>query len=279
MRKFGRQLLALTALAATFAAAQTAAAGTIYVVSNRDSNGEIYAYDDMAELMAQTPSMITGDLVATRGAYFNDQGVTMDFSTGIVYRVNNNGGVLSYPTLADWLANTNSTNVSIGTNPFSNTNLKRVNDASYDGGTGGYYAVGSVLANSSTPGDVLIYNTLNDFRAAASNTVLTAGYQLARAMFWNSEGVAGTTINNENIVANYFQISNAGRLEGFATLAAYAAEPNNRINMGMEGAFAGTNTTGFNVVMAFAVPDPVPEPASLVLCMGAVVGLFVVRRR
>ena len=277
MRKFGRHMLALTALVATFAAAQTAAAASIYVVSVNGSNGEIYAYDDMADLSAQSPSSVTGDLVATHAAYSNDQGVTMDFNSGIVYRIANGGNVFQYPTLGDWLANTNSSSVSIGSSPFSNGNMKRVNDASYDGGTGGYYAVGATATNSSTPGDVLIYNTLNDFRAATTTSVLEAGYNAARAMFWNSEGVAGTTINNDNIVANYFQISGAGRLEGFVSLAAYAAAPNNRINLGLEGAFGGTNTTGFQAVVGFATP--IPEPASLMLCVGAVVGLVAARRR
>jgi hypothetical protein len=277
MKRFCSRLVALGALALTLGAARDAAAGSIYVVSASGSNGQIYKYDNMSELSAQTPDNITGDLVATHAAYFNDQAVTMDFNTGIVYRIANGGNVFQYPTLDDWLANTNSTNVSIGANPYSNGNLKRVNDASFDGATGGYYAVGAPMANSSTPGDILIYNGLNDFRAATPNSTLVAGYNAARVMFWNSQGVAGTTINMDDIVANYFQISGAGRLEGFVSLAAYAAAPNNRINMGLEGAFGGTNTTGFNAIVAFAVP--VPEPTSMMLCFGAAFGLVMVRRR
>jgi len=198
--KFGFTSLVATAI--VVGVAQSASAGSIYVVSVNGSNGDIYAYDDMADLSAQSPSSVTGNLVATHAAYFNDQGVTMDFNSGIVYRIANGGNVFQYPTLNDWLANTNSSSVSIGSSPFSNGNMKRVNDASYDGGTGGYYAVGATATNSSTPGDVLIYNTLNDFRAATTSSVLEAGYNAARAMFWNSDGVAGTTINNDNIVCS-----------------------------------------------------------------------------
>lgn len=280
MKRFGWRLMTIAVLATAFGLSHRAIAGPIYVVSADGTNGKIYKYDDMDDLKAQTPSNITGDLVATVAGYHNDQAVTLDYDTGFVYRIGNGGSVFRYNTLADWLTDNtaNRTNVSIGSNPFSNANLKRVNDASYDGATGGYYAVGSTAANSSTPGDLLIYNTLNDFRAATPNTVLEASYQLARVMFWNREAVYGTTVNNQNIHARYFQISNAGRLEGFQSVATYAAGANNRINLGLEGAFGGAaNTTGFNAIVAMAVP--VPEPASVLMILGTAIGLLAVRRR
>ena len=281
MKRIGWKFLPLLALALTVGAEQRAAAAPIFVVSVNGTSGNVYRYDNMTQLSAQTPSMITGMLVATVAGYHNDQAVTYDFSSESIYRIANGGNVFRFDNIEDWLAGSPSTNVAIGSNPYSNGNLKRVNDASYDGATGGFYAVGAPAANSATPGDILIYDGLDDFRAAAQNSTLVAGYQLARVMFWSPESVSDTTVGNvdfpsKNIDANYFQISGAGRLEGFESLTDYAAAPNNRINLGPEGAFGGTNTTGFQAVVAFAV---VPEPSSLLLCVGAICGLIATRRR
>jgi hypothetical protein len=276
MKKIASGLPVLFALALTLGAARDGAASTIYVVNNA---GAIYKYDGMADLAAQTPSTITGDLVGTVGGYSDDQGVTLDYNTGVVYRIRNDGQVRQYANVANWITNTGSTNISIGTNPFSNASMNRVNDLSYDGATGGYYAVGSTAANTDTPGDVLIYSDINDVRAATHDSTLgDSTYQLARVMFWSREPLSGTTVNSQDITARYFQISNAGRLEGFESLAAYAQAPNNRINHGPEGAFGGPlNTTGFQAIVAFSAP--VPEPTSILLCFGAGFGLLMVRRR
>lgn len=284
MKVFGKWLPALLALALTVGVAQYATAGSIYVVSASGTNGQIYKYDNMDQLKAQTQNNITGVLVATVAGYHNDQAVTMDFSTGFIYRIANGGNVFRFNSIEDWLAGSPSTNVSIGSQPFSNGNQNRVNDASYDGATGGFYAVGA-SANTDTPGDILLYNTLDNFRAAAHNFNYETTYGANRVVFWNSESVSGTTVGNINfpsksIDATYFQISGGGRLEGFESIADYAASAINRIDLGPEGAFGGTNTTGFNAIVAFAVPSPpVPEPTSLMLCCGTMFGLFAVRRR
>jgi hypothetical protein len=229
------------------------------------------------DLAAQTPSNVTGTLVATVAGYHNDQAVTFDYSSGFVYRIANGGNVFQFDSLDDWIAGGPSTNVSIGSQPFSNGNLKRVNDASYDGATGGFYAVGAPAANSATPGDILIYDDLDAFRAAAHDSTLgDSPYNAARVMFWAPEAYEGMTVNSQDIVARYFQISSAGRLEGFKSLAAYAATPNNRINMTLEGDFGGTNTTGFQAIVAFAVP--VPEPASFMFAL-SMAGCWIVCRR
>jgi hypothetical protein len=276
----GRWFLKLAFVGAALIAVPSAA-GPIYVVSrpaNAQGTGTIYRYDDLADLAAQTPSTITGTVVRNLNQYRLDQGATFDFGRGLVFRINEAGDVLQYESVENWINNTSPVSVSIGTNPFSfvDPSNKRVNDMSFDGATGGFYAVGAPAADSTTPGDILIYNTLDDMRAAAHNNApIDSPYNAARVMFWTREKWAGTTVNSQNIKAQYFQISGAGRLEGFKSLAQYAATPNNRINLGLEGAFGGTNTTNFQAILAFAVP----EPASVILCVAGAMALLGVRRR
>jgi hypothetical protein len=78
------------------------------------------------------------------------------------------------------------------------------------------------------------------------------------------------------INAQYYQVPGGGGLEGFATIAAYGATANNRVAFTGSNAFGGTTPT-YQARAAFAVP--VPEPASLAICLIACCGTALARPR
>jgi hypothetical protein len=70
---------------------------------------------------------------------------------------------------------------------------------------------------------------------------------------------AGQYTAGEEFDAQYYQSAGNGRFEGFATIATYAASPDNRTNVSEEDVY-GRNTTAWgtdvDAVAAFAVPEP-----------------------
>lgn len=270
-----RRCLPLAAVAAALVITAQATAGPIYVTSANGTSANIYQYDDIADLAAQTPTNITGTLVGTVAGWHNDQGVTYDYSTGYVYRIANGGNVFQFDSVEDWIAGGPSTQVSSG-GPFSNGNQNRVNDVSYDGATGGFYAVGA-SSGSDTAGDILVYDNVASLQTASHDSTYGDNtYGANRVVFWSREGYSGTTVLGEDVVnARYYQIAGNGRLEAFKSLAAYSASAGNRIHLGNEGAFGGgANETGFQAIAAFSTP--VPEPSSLALF---VIGFGLLLRR
>lgn len=282
MRPFRVGLPPLLILGLIACATAESRGGIIYVGV---ANGDVYRYANVAQMAEQTSTTITGvkvrDNAAASGDYAGDQGSTADLTSGVVYRVTDAGSVISYPTVADYLAGSNATDLTVGSDPYSAANNKRINGVSYDGATGGFYAVGAGTG-SMWPGDIVVFNSLAAFLAGTPDSVSTAGYNGNVVNFYDPDATPGTTVGNANfpshaIDARYFQVAGNGRLEGFESIADYAANAVNRINVSGTNAFGGTHTLGFQAATAFAVP--VPEPTSLLLCLGGAAVWAALRRR
>src|SRR5215218_746067 len=97
MRWFKLGGLAALVVAALASVVHSAAASTIFVT---DANGNEWQYNGMSQMALQTQTNNAGTLVrdaSVAGAdYKDDQDATADLSTGIVYRINGNGDIISY---------------------------------------------------------------------------------------------------------------------------------------------------------------------------------------
>lgn len=277
MKRRSLVLKSLLATALTLGLAQFLSAAAIYVT---DTNGNVWRYANMAQMAQQSQSNNAGTLVrdasVAGNAYASDQDATADLSTGIIYRINGDGDIISYPTIADYLANSSATTVASAVY----SGVKKVNGISYDGNTGGFYAVPAT--GSTNAGDIVRYATLADFIAGVpTNTNLTtANYTGALLNFYDPDTTSGTSVGPtpapHAVDAHYYQIAGNGRLEGFATLQEYNQNANNRINITATNAFGGTTPT-FTAAAAFALP--VPEPAGFAICLIAACGASFARRR
>jgi hypothetical protein len=266
--------LSTFAVALLCGAAQYAAAGVIYVT---DSLGNVWQYNGISHMSTQTQTSNTGILVrdatVAGNNYKDDQDATCDLSTGIVYRINAAGDIISYLDVANYLANTAPITVATGIY----TANKAINGASYDGNTNGFYTVSP--AGTTNPGDIAKYSTIALFLLGTPDSVATAGFNGNVLNFYDPDTTPGTTVpagGSVMINAQYYQVPGGGGLEGFASIAAYAATANNRVNFTGANAFGGTTPT-YQARAAFAVP--VPEPASVVLCGIAVSWILAFRRR
>ncbi|WP_193214073.1 hypothetical protein [Luteolibacter marinus] len=201
----------------------------------------------------------TGFLEASQPSYGTFQGFTTDPSTGIVYGINVFGDVIQWPTLADWLADTNSIVPDFGEPGFAvygGTGAQgSVHGISYDGNTGGFYVVyeGDALID----GDIGEYATAEDFVNNVNATVTASTYGGNRFNFYYFNEDAPTTQASPNDIpgANYFQASGGGVLEGFQTLADYISNPGNK-TFSKDG-FGGSS------IGAFALPIPAPPEFGL----------------
>jgi hypothetical protein len=257
-----------------FFAAQ-AQASVIYLTT---TTGAIYQYDSVTDMAAQTTTTTSGTLVTTIAAYGTDQGTTMDLSTGTIYRINAAGDVVSYSGLPDYLANTGTT-IALGIYAGNNS----LNGFSYDGATGGFYAIGSGAAGNNAQGDLIQWGSLADFVANANRTVTVSTYNGNLFNFYDPDGTAGSTFGPPvtSRTTRYYQSSGTGRLEGWESLAHYmaggSAQADKRVHYTAENVYAGTSTAfGANtidVATAFAIPEP--GAASL----AAAAGLVLFRRR
>jgi hypothetical protein len=273
--KLGRLLAVGAALLC--GAAHRAEGSSIYV---SDANGNVWQYNGTTQMALQTQTNNAGVLVrdaAVAGAdYKDDQDVTADLSTGIVYRINANGDIVSYVDVAAYLANANP--VTLASGIYGGT--KKINGLSYDGGTGGFYAVPAT--GSTNAGDIVQYTNLAAFLIGTPNgtALTTANYTGAVLNFYDPDATAGTSVGASPaphaVSAHYYQVAGNGRLEGFASLTEYNQSSNNRIEITGINAFGGTTPT-YQARGAFAVP--VPEPTALALMLGATCASFVIRRR
>ncbi|RYD35348.1 MAG: hypothetical protein EOP85_19080, partial [Verrucomicrobiaceae bacterium] len=139
------RILTITSLLGSL---NTVQAAVVYLTT---TTGAIYQYDSVADMATQTASVTSGTLVTTIAAYGTDQGTTMDHTSGIVYRITGTGDVVSYGNLSGYLAN--SGGITVATAVYSGNDA--LNGFSYDGGTGGFYAVGAGGATNNAQGDLI----------------------------------------------------------------------------------------------------------------------------
>jgi hypothetical protein len=255
-------------------------AAAVYVTTTA---GAIYHYDSVTDMAAQTTTTASGTLVATHASYGTDQGTAMDHSTGTIYRVTAAGDVVSYGNLSGYLADSGGVTIALGV--FSGNDS--LNGFSYDGATGGFYAIGGGAAGNNAQGDLIQWANLSDVLTNSNRTVTVAGFNGNLFNFYDPDATTGTTFGNPpNFPATsrntqYYQSSSAGRLEGWESLAQYtaaaASQGDKRVHYTADNVYGGTSTAfGSNTIDA-ATAFAVPEPGSLGLL--AVGGLPLLRRR
>lgn len=256
-----------------------AQASVIYVTT---TTGAIYQYDSVTDMAAQTNTTTSGTLVTTVAAYGTDQGITMDPATGTIYRITGAGDVVSYAGMTGYLADSGGITVATAVY-FGNDSL---NGFSYDGATGGFYAIGGGGATNNAQGDLIQWPTLADVLANTNRTVTAASFNGNLFNFYDPDATAGTTFGAAGFPATarntrYYQSSNAGRLEGWESLAHYvaaaASQGDKRVQYTADNVYAGTSTAFGSNTIDVATAFVVPEPGSMTLAVAG--GLFLFRRR
>jgi hypothetical protein len=284
---FGQLFLVVALLLGT---ASHAAAAVIFVTDNQ---GNVWRYENVAQMGLQTSSSITGikvrDASVLGDAYKTDQDVTMDLNTNLIYRITGAGNVVRYATMRDYLLNINSTTVATGTYVG---NGKAVNGLSYyfTGTAHRFYSIIAGALNATTNpngGDIAIYNNLSPrmLNANPNNHLTDANYTGAVLNFWDPDSTPGTTLGNGTfpshaINAQFYQVAGNGRLEGFASLTEYDQSAFNRWEVTGLNAFGGTSS--FKAIGAMAVPvalSYIPEATSALVWLGMIFSLTSIRRR
>jgi hypothetical protein len=261
------------------------------IVFVTDNIGNVWQYDSIADMAGQTATTNTGTMVRSAAAhgdsYKTDQDVTMALDTGLIYRIKGNGDVIRYPTVRDYLHDTNPTTFSTG----KYVGNFAVNGLSYyfDGTNHRFYSIlAGTTPSNPNGGDIAIYNNVSPrMRDASPNSFMTtANYTGAVLNFWDPDSTPGTTVGNpptlaqKQINAHFYQVAGNGRLEGFESLADYNSSSNNRINITGLNAFGGTGN--MKAIAAFAVPESlavIPEASSVVIWLGILLGTTLLRRR
>lgn len=267
-------------LACLLASAGLTHAAAVYVTT---TTGAIYHYDSVNDMATQTNTSTSGSLVATHASYGTDQGTAMDHSSGTIYRVTAGGDVVSYGNLSGYLANSGGVTIALGVYSGNDT----LNGFSYDGATGGFYAIGGGAAGNNAQGDLIQWGSLADFLANANRTVTVASFNGNLFNFYDPDGTAGTSFGAPPTypatarTTRYYQSSGAGRLEGWESLSQYVApgtqQGDKRVHYTAENVYAGSSTAfGANTIDA-ATAFAVPEPGSLALL--AIGALPLLRRR
>lgn len=256
-----------------------AQASVIYLTT---TSGAIYQYDSVTDMAAQTNTTTTGTLVTTIASYGTDQGITMDPSTGTIYRITGAGDVVSYANLTGYLAD--SGGITVATAVYSGNDS--LNGFSYDGATGGFYAIGGGAAGNNAQGDLIQWGNLADFLSNANRSVTAASFNGNLFNFYDPDATTGTTFGAAGFPATirntrYYQSSSAGRLEGWESLAHYvaaaASQGDKRVHYTADNVYAGTSTAFGSNTIDVATAFVVPEPGSVTLAAAG--GLLLLRRR
>lgn len=247
-------------LIATLCLGASANAAATYLTT---SDGRVWRYASAADMYSQTNTTTSGIEVASHAGYATDLGSTMDFSTGRVYRITGGGDVVEYSGLAGFLANTGGATIAIGIY----TGTEAVNGFSYDGNTGGFYGT-LPGGQGSRSGDIRSWASIADV-VANTGSETAAGYGGNLFNLYDPDTTTLTAVNSlgtytagDQFSGQYYQAAGNGNLEGWESLALYAASPNNRgtvSGVDSPNVFGGSTTAwGVNVdaVAAFAVPEP-----------------------
>ncbi len=270
-----RNTLALL-LASGLLGAASADASDVYFVNNA---GEVRSFTGITAGATPIDGNAFGDgnLETTVAAYGAYQGFTST-PDGIVYGVNGAGGVDSWSSIASWLAGDAATVESAGGTYSAGSGLDGgLHGVSYDGNTGGIYAVveGTSGANNNPDRDGRLrqFATLSDFINNVNfteNTVVGYGANILNFYYEDEDAPASVTPNADaEAGSNYFQITGTGLLEGWTVLEGDGfgyfggpADPGGN-GGGSNRSYQNAITFGDDVIGAFAVVTVPFIPADL----------------
>ncbi|MEM6504120.1 MAG: PEP-CTERM sorting domain-containing protein [Planctomycetota bacterium] len=279
---------ALTALLACgLYGASTANAAEIYFV---DNTGQIRSFTGITDGLTPVDgnAFSAGTDLGTVASYGSYQGFTST-PDGSVYGVNGSGGVDSWSSIASWIAGDAATSESSGVYGAGSGVDGGLHGFSYDGNTGGFYAVVEGTSgqnnNPNRDGRLRQFATLSDFINNVNfteNTVVGYGGNILNFYYMDEDAPAFSATNGDaEAGSNYFQVAGNGSLEGWTILEGdgfgYFGGPDSPGGNGGGSNRSYENTVNFGggVIGAFSVV--IPEPTSLALLgMG---GLCMMSRR
>ena len=263
-------------LASGLLGAASADASDIYFVNNA---GEVRSFTGIAD--GATPidgnAFVDGNLETTVAAYGAYQGFTST-PDGMVYGVNGGGGVDSWSSIASWLAGDVATIESAGGTYSAGSGLDGgLHGISYDGNTGGIYAIvegtNNIKNDPDRDGRLRQFPTLSDFINNVNftdNSVVGYGANIMNFYYEDEDAPASVTPNlDAEAGSNYFQTTGAGALEGWTELVGDgfgyfgdAADPGGN-GGGSNRSYQNTTIFGSDVIGAFAVVTISFNPADL----------------
>ena len=245
-------------------------AAPVYIVNDAGFIRLFSGIDDGATPLTAGSFATSGTIINQVPGYGTYQGFTQ-IPDGSIIGVNQGGGVDGWSDLSAWTSNAAPLSLgaagTFGAENSNNNGDGSLHGFSYDGNTGGIYAV---LEGGGEDGDVAQFATVADFltNTRISTSAAAYGGNLLN-FYYPDEDAPGTT--TDNIAgSNYFQVTGGGVVEGFVTLDEYIEAPSNA--RFAQGGFGGGVRSGFAVVA-------VPEPSSVLFGLCVVAGCCTRRSR